>query len=556
MADIFHDVRNLSPLDIRHFIEANFGNAYFQNDGGQTLLHFAALFAENIEVIEILISMGAVVDAKDNDGLTPLGASVKMNSAEIAKILLSKGANPNSKDSTGLTPFDMAILYGKVDIVNVLLSHGIDINSKDEFNLTPLHKAAVSRNTAGGKNIEIAKLLVSKRANISAKSPAGETPLDLARKAGDTIMVQYLSNISIRDRGFTDIFSAIKEGTVKDVKQFVEEKCGDIDVSTKDGFTPLHFAVLGKNIEIVEYLVSTGMEIDIKGENDSTPLNIAACAGNIEAAKFFISKGANVMAQTNDGITPLHGAAMISGNVEIAKILVQAGADVNASDNKGITPLHSAAMSGHIGIAKYLVSEGANVNVKNNVGLTPFDIAKQGGNTSIVQYLLQHISPEERERHVAQEKKEREERERLAAEEQERYAELEKQEKLEIERREAEEREQQRIAAIKKRQAKIGRATVLIIFTACIVVFFLVRGLNSNMEQPITEISVPTVVYATVTSSSLNVRSGPSPTYSIQSNLHENAKVVILERNEGNLWVRIRYGDNNIGYVNSNFLSY
>jgi len=73
--------------------------------------------------------------------------------------------------------------------------------------------------------------------------------------------------------------------------------------------------------------------------------------------------------------------------------------------------------------------------------------------------------------------------------------------------------------------------------------------------QPLAEIISPTAVYATVTASSLNVRSGPSTGHNIQDSISENTRVEILEM-VASPWVRIRYGDGRIGYVSRNFLSY
>ena len=62
-------------------------------------------------------------------------------------------------------------------------------------------------------------------------------------------------------------------------------------------------------------------------------------------------------------------------------------------------------------------------------------------------------------------------------------------------------------------------------------------------------------VYATVATSGLNVRTGPSSDHGIQDMLHENTRVEVLEKLHTG-WVRIKYGDNKTGYVSGDFLSY
>ena len=65
-----------------------------------------------------------------------------------------------------------------------------------------------------------------------------------------------------------------------------------------------------------------------------------------------------------------------------------------------------------------------------------------------------------------------------------------------------------------------------------------------------------TAVYATAAVQGLRVRSGPSQNYDIQFNLLEHTRVEVVERYDNTPWVKIRYGNNEIGYVNGDYLSY
>lgn len=69
--------------------------------------------------------------------------------------------------------------------------------------------------------------------------------------------------------------------------------------------------------------------------------------------------------------------------------------------------------------------------------------------------------------------------------------------------------------------------------------------------------------YATVTAEALNVRSGPSKSYTVQDKMDRNNKVEVLEiYNNGWVkiryyfgWVKIRYRNGKTGYVNGNHLT-
>ena len=61
------------------------------------------------------------MNAKDNDGRTPLGSYLK---PEIVELLISKGADVNTMNLDGKTPLDRAIKYKETKIANLLRKHG------------------------------------------------------------------------------------------------------------------------------------------------------------------------------------------------------------------------------------------------------------------------------------------------------------------------------------------------------------------------------------------------------------------------------------------------
>jgi len=191
---------------------------------------------------------------------------------------------------------------------------------------------------------------------------------------------------------FTDIFSAAKEGTVDDMRYFVEQNKSAIYMTDNNDWTPLHYVVAqNSNVEVLKYLISQGANVNAKNKateamTDLTPLHIAAYKGDVEIAKILISAGANINIRTDAGLTPLHTAVM-EGNIEVVKILILAGADVNAESNLDETPLHTAIMAENVEIAKILISAGANINVKSEIVPTPINFAKYKGNKAMIKYL-------------------------------------------------------------------------------------------------------------------------------------------------------------------------
>ncbi|KAI5531292.1 Ankyrin repeat family, partial [Trichomonas vaginalis G3] len=62
---------------------------------------------------------------------------------EIVELLLSHRANVNAFDSLNRTPLHNAAIKGKKEIAELLLSHGANINQFDPSKSTPLHIAAI-----------------------------------------------------------------------------------------------------------------------------------------------------------------------------------------------------------------------------------------------------------------------------------------------------------------------------------------------------------------------------------------------------------------------------
>jgi len=85
--------------------------------------------------------------------------------------------------------------------------------------------------------------------------------------------------------------------------------------------------------------------VNIQGLDRYTPLHFAVNEKHLDVANFLLEKGANVNAETNALRTPLH-IACENGHVEMIELLIESGADVNGQDNNGNTPGHILAQGG------------------------------------------------------------------------------------------------------------------------------------------------------------------------------------------------------------------
>ena len=78
----------------------------------------------NIEAVKQALNDGADVNAKEDNGFTPLHEAANQGHKEIVELLIAKGANVNAKDEKGYTPLDQSALWGHKEIFYLLRKHG------------------------------------------------------------------------------------------------------------------------------------------------------------------------------------------------------------------------------------------------------------------------------------------------------------------------------------------------------------------------------------------------------------------------------------------------
>lgn len=102
------------------------------DDKGNTKLHEMARKCK-LEEVNKLIAAGANVNAKNNDGWTPLANAVGCSSTDITKKLIDSGADVNAKDNRGVTVLSHAVIAVGInglspDNVKLILEAGGDVN--------------------------------------------------------------------------------------------------------------------------------------------------------------------------------------------------------------------------------------------------------------------------------------------------------------------------------------------------------------------------------------------------------------------------------------------
>lgn len=182
--------------DVRTLLEQGL-NVNARNDDGWTPLLFAAL-GGHTEVVGLLLERGADVNASNNEGWTSMIAAALGGHTDVVGLLLEHGADPHAKSvrtpdgDSALTALIVAARYGYAEVVNALLDGGADVNATSQNGVSAL-EAAIS-----GGHAEVVTLLVERGAAVSRVvfDPLASRPevRDRAR-AGQIIFSNYPENL-------------------------------------------------------------------------------------------------------------------------------------------------------------------------------------------------------------------------------------------------------------------------------------------------------------------------------------------------------------------------
>jgi ankyrin repeat protein len=136
--------------------------------------------------------------------------------------------------------------------------------------------------------------------------------------------------------GFTLLTNAIFYKNIESAKYLVE-KGADVNLAAKNGISPLMMAIQNKDLEFVKFLIEKGAEINARDVDDETPLQYAIYMETLEIVKYLIQKKANIndtfISRKKFGDTSEKGVkktllqfAKEEGNKEIIDLLIAAGA--------------------------------------------------------------------------------------------------------------------------------------------------------------------------------------------------------------------------------------
>ncbi|KAJ7381252.1 hypothetical protein OS493_001369 [Desmophyllum pertusum] len=330
------------------------------NDRSKTPLQIAVEINFD-NAAELLLELGCETKVKDINSNSPLHFSAQNKNGKLTKMLLQYGADATVQEySCGRTALHVAVNYNSVDTATVLLDHGVDMDVTDKLGHTPL---AVALNCG---YFPMVQLLAQQGSNVHAKDTCVKTPLSIA----------------------VEKFSSEEDDSTAVVKTLLDHG-SSVNVTDQYGRAPIHYLSSDATRELCDLLLDNGTSINLPDSNGETPLHFAASVGNTACTEWLLQHGANVGALDRESRTPLHAAASYGGSVEL---LIQHGANVHLADNKGWLPLHFAAAGRRFDSALVLVQNGADVTAIDKKVRGALRLAARSGCGELVEFLTSHGS--------------------------------------------------------------------------------------------------------------------------------------------------------------------
>ncbi|KAH8985320.1 ankyrin repeat-containing domain protein [Lactarius akahatsu] len=94
------------------------------------MLLILASSSESVETVQLLVGLGADVNAQDVGRSTPLNVASSKGNAETVQLLIKLGADVNAQDRSHSTPLHLASsrTWSNAEILQLLIERGADVN--------------------------------------------------------------------------------------------------------------------------------------------------------------------------------------------------------------------------------------------------------------------------------------------------------------------------------------------------------------------------------------------------------------------------------------------
>lgn len=342
-----------------------------------------AVLADDRERVRGLLSrLPGLAGEPHPAGGTAVHAAARFGRVDLLGTLGSNGGGYNSPaGDPAVTPIRLAAEYLDpvvgFEMIDLMLGNGGDPTVAQGDGVSALHAAA----TAG--SAPMVRALIYCGADPAARTPAGETPLDRARRHGGEVAEILARPETLRRRKRTSRYAYTADGA-----PFRPAEVPPLPATVVQEYVGVSHGNFARMRELLAIYPRLLMALPVW---DELGVEAGAHVGNSEIVQLQLDSGAPASLPTAAmmGLTPLVRKLLaedperahepgahnmpsmwypaIGGGgpeqLEIARLLLAGGADANA-EKRGQTALHWAARGGQVEMAELLLAHGADANAR------------------------------------------------------------------------------------------------------------------------------------------------------------------------------------------------
>lgn len=260
------DQRTIIPL----FAEAGANMDAFDPNGQSALV--LAIENNHIDAVIDLCEAGADVNVAHRNGFSPLCTAVHRG-VEMINLLLALGADPSAKDAGGWVPLYFAIWEEpNTDVLEALLEAGANPNVPSQDLVYPIEGAARKGNAFA------TRLLLDHSADPNMTMRDFDPALYHAIASGSLETVRALvdggASCTVRFKdGWTPMLLAAKKGD-HEMGRVLKAKGADLNDTTAEGLTPLHIAGMNGSRVFFKWLLEEGVDRNARDAQGRTAFDV------------------------------------------------------------------------------------------------------------------------------------------------------------------------------------------------------------------------------------------------------------------------------------------
>jgi ankyrin repeat protein len=300
---------------------------------------FAAVAAGKPELVAELVGRRpALAAARDADGETPLHAAARFDDSQLAALLVAHGADVNAKlGQSGHTAISWAVTCHALDCARTLLKLGAEA---DLFCAAGIGALAEIESWFDAKGDLVPGASTTGSSRVAADGSRLPCPPSMAREQISDALYMACRNRQL------------------EVARFLLGKGADLSFRAYIGGTPLHWAYFGGSRPIIEMLLEAGADPSARDDVlNCTPraFGIATVAnwGFDFKVKSLLADDPSLVNAVDSHTSPLHQAAR-GGHARVVRLLLDHGADVSWRDAAGKTALDVATEKCHVEVVAML----------------------------------------------------------------------------------------------------------------------------------------------------------------------------------------------------------